>query len=193
MKKLILLILILFCSQSSSANERFIPLELFTGGEVRNDTEIKFTKADLVFGEKKTKKITGPENWKNPNTQEVIKVYKRTRKDQTELKTQLFTITNNGQCIGRVWDSRRGGSVIKNGCKFPLGFWKEKETRVFEGSSNGKPRKIELTILKLGNKPNSEISFNWKLYDLKSGELMDDNDYTFSPAKAMTKLNDKKL
>ena len=193
MKKLILLILILFCSQSSSANERFIPLELFTGGEVRNDTEIKFTKADLVFGEKKTKKITGPENWKNPNTEEVIKVYKRTRKGQTELKTQLFTITNNGQCIGRVWDSRRGGSVIKNGCKFPLGFWKEKETRTFEGSSNGKPRKIVLTILELGKKPNSEITFNWKLYDLNSGELMDDNDYTFSPAKAMTKLNDKKL
>ena len=47
MKKLILLILILFYSQSSSANERFIPLELFTGGEVRNDTEIKFTKADI--------------------------------------------------------------------------------------------------------------------------------------------------
>ena len=193
MKKLILLILILFYSQSSYANERFIPLELFTGGEVRNDTEIKFTKADLVFGEKKTKKITGPENWKNPNTEEVIKVYKRTRKGQTELKTQLFTITNNGQCIGRVWDSRRGGSVIKNGCKFPLGFWKEKETRTFAGSSNGKPRKIELTILKLGKKPNSEITFNWKLYDLNSGELMDDNDYTFSPAKAMTKLNDKKL
>ena len=193
MKKLILLILILFCSQSSSANERFIPLELFTGGEVRNDTEIKFTKADLVFGEKKTKKITGPENWKNPNTQEVIKVYKRTRKDQTELKTQLFTITNNGQCIGRVWDSRRGGSVIKNGCKFPLGFWKEKETRIFEGSSNGKPRKIELTILKLGKKQNSSIKFNWKLYNMKNGKLMDDNDYTFSPRKAMTKLNDKKL
>ena len=193
MKKIILLILILFYTPSSYAIERFIPLELFTGGEIRNDTKIKFTKADLVFGEKKTKKITGPENWKNPNTEEVIKVYKRTRKDQTELKTQLFTITNNGQCIGRVWDSRRGGSVIKNGCKFPLGFWKEKETRIFEGSSNGKPRKIVLTILELGKKPNSEITFNWKLYDLNSGELMDDNDYTFSPAKAMTKLNDKKL
>ena len=193
MKKLILLILILFCSQSSSANERFIPLELFTGGEVRNDTEIKFTKADLVFGEKKTKKIVGPENWKNPNTKEIIKVYKRTKTSQNELKTQLFTITNNGQCIGRVWDSRRGGSVIENGCKFPLGFWKEKETRTFNGSSNGKPRKIELTILKLGTKSDSDISFNWKLYDLRSGNLMDDNDYTFSPTKAMTQLNDKKL
>ena len=43
----------------AQANERFIPLELFTGGEIRNDTEIKFTKANLVFGDKKRKKIRG--------------------------------------------------------------------------------------------------------------------------------------
>ena len=40
-----------------SANERFIPLELFTGGEIREDTEIKFTKANKIFGEKKKKKL----------------------------------------------------------------------------------------------------------------------------------------
>ena len=40
-----------------SADERFIPLELFTGGEIREDTEIKFTSANLVFGEKKRKKL----------------------------------------------------------------------------------------------------------------------------------------
>ena len=34
-----------------SANERFIPLELFTGGEIREDTEIKFTNTNLIFGE----------------------------------------------------------------------------------------------------------------------------------------------
>ena len=33
-----------------SADERFIPLELFTGGEIRQDTEIKFTNANLIFG-----------------------------------------------------------------------------------------------------------------------------------------------
>ena len=38
-----------------SANERFIPLELFTGGEIREDTEIKFTKANKLFCEKKRK------------------------------------------------------------------------------------------------------------------------------------------
>ncbi|WP_440672600.1 hypothetical protein [Candidatus Pelagibacter sp. HIMB1715] len=184
--------LILLNTSQSIGSERFIPLELFTGGEIREDKEIKFTNANLVFGEKKRKKIVGPEDWKNPQTGETIKVYKRTRKGQSGFKTQLFTVTNDGQCIGRVWDSRRGGRVIKNGCKFPLGVWKEGETRSFEGSSGGKPRKIELTILKLGKKQKDKVKFNWKLYD-GSGKLMDDNDYTFSPGKAMTKLNDKKL
>jgi len=184
--------LILLNTSQSIGSERFIPLELFTGGEIREDKEIKFTNANLVFGEKKRKKIVGPEDWKNPQTGETIKVYKRTRKGQSGLKTQLFTVTNDGQCIGRVWDSRRGGRVIQNGCKFPLGIWKEGETRSFEGSSGGKSRKIELTILKLGKKQKDKVKFNWKLYD-GSGKLMDDNDYTFSPGKAMTKLNDKKL
>lgn len=184
--------LILLNTSQSIGSERFIPLELFTGGDIRDDKEIKFTNANLVFGEKKRKKIVGPEDWKNPQTGETIKVYKRTRKGQSGLKTQLFTVTNDGQCIGRVWDSRRGGRVIKNGCKFPLGVWKEGETRSFEGSSGGKPRKIELKILKLGKKQKDKVKFNWKLYD-GSGKLMDDNDYTFSPGKAMTKLNDKKL
>ena len=193
MKKFFLIsFLILLNTSQSIGSERFIPLELFTGGDIREDKEIKFTNANLVFGEKKRKKIVGPEDWKNPQTGETIKVYKRTRKGQNGLKTQLFTVTNDGQCIGRVWDSRRGGRVIKNGCKFPLGVWKEGETRSFEGTSGGKPRKIELTILKLGKKQKDRVKFNWKLYD-GSGKLMDDNDYTFSPGKAMTKLNDKKL
>ena len=193
MKKFFLIsFLILLNTSQSIGSERFIPLELFTGGDIREDKEIKFTNANLVFGEKKRKKIVGPENWKNPQTGETIKVYKRTRKGQNGLKTQLFTVTNDGQCIGRVWDSRRGGRVIKNGCKFPLGVWKEGETRSFEGTSGGKPRKIELTILKLGKKQKDKVKFNWKLYDGR-GKLMDDNDYTFSPGKAMTKLNDKKL
>ena len=193
MKKIIFIISFLLISNFSLASERFISLELFTGGEIRDDTEIKFTKANLVFGEKKRKKIVGPEDWKNPQTGKLIKVYKRTRKGQSGVKTQLFTVTNDGQCIGRVWDSRRGGRIIVNGCKFPLGVWKEGETMSFEGSSGGKPRKIELKILKLGKKQNSSIKFNWKLYNMKNGELIDDNDYTFAPGKAMIELNDKNI
>ena len=190
MKKLFIILILFNITSASYGEERFIPLELFTGGEIRTDNEIKFTEANLVFGDKKRKKIVGPENWKHPYKGETIKVYKRTRKSQSGLKTQLFTITNDGQCIGRVWDSRRGGKVIENGCKFPLGLWKKGETRTFLGSSGGKPRKIELKILKLGKKINSGVKFNWKLFD-GSGKLMDNNDYTFKPGKAMTALKDK--
>ena len=172
------------------AKERFIPLELFTGGDIRNDSEIRFTQANKVFGKKSRKKIAGPIDWKNPETGKTIQVYERTRKGQSELKKQLFTITNNNQCIGRVWDSRGGGRVIVNGCKFPMGVWKKGETRTFKGSSGGKPRIIKLKILKLGKNPKSKIKFNWKLYN-GSGKLMDDNDYTFSPKKVMTALIDR--
>ena len=57
MKKLIIIFFIFSFSQLSFANERFIPLELFTGGEIRDDTDIKFTPADKVFGKKKEKKL----------------------------------------------------------------------------------------------------------------------------------------
>ena len=42
----------------------------------------------------------------------------------------------------------------------------------------------------------SDMSFSVSVKDSDieyCGKLMDDNDYTFSPGKAMTKLNDKKL
>ena len=86
MKKIFysLLILVLL-TQFSQAFERFIPLELFTGGKIRNDTEIKFTPADKIFGKKRRKKIIGPQDWKNPFTKEIIKVYKRTKKNRPDL------------------------------------------------------------------------------------------------------------
>ena len=56
MKKLLVILIISLISQLSHANERFIPLELFTGGEIRDDTEIKFTKANWSLEKRKEKK-----------------------------------------------------------------------------------------------------------------------------------------
>ena len=66
MKKLFIILILFNITNASYGEERFIPLELFTGGEIRTDNEIKFTEANLVFGDKKRKKIIGPENWKHP-------------------------------------------------------------------------------------------------------------------------------
>ena len=182
MKKLLIVLFIFSFSQLSFANERFIPLELFTGGEIRDDIDIKFTPADKVFGKKKRKKIVGPLDWRAPGSEEIIKVYKRTQKNREGRvkKTQYFTITNDGQCMGRVYDQRRSGTkYIKNGCKFPLGLWKEDETRTFSVTDGGSSRTVELKILKLGKKPTDCVKFNWKLFDASTGQKYGDNDYKF--------------
>ena len=195
MKKLLgIVVLYLLWVIPVSANERFIPLELFTGGEIRDDIEIRFTPADKIFGEKRRKKIVGPIEWKYPGTDEIIKVYKRTQKNKQGKikKTQLFTVTNDGQCIGRVYDQRKSGTkYIKNGCKFPLGFWKKGETRTFSVTDRGS-RTVELKILKLGKKPTDCIKYNWKLFDT-SGNKLADNDYKFCKNKAMTSLKIRKI
>ena len=196
MKKLIIIFFIFSFSQLSFANERFIPLELFTGGEIRDDIDIKFTPADKVFGKKKRKKIVGPLDWRAPGSEEIIKVYKRTQKNREGRvrKTQYFTITNDGQCMGRVYDQRRSGTkYIKNGCKFPLGFWKKNETRTFSVTDGGRSRTVELKILQLGKKPTDCVKFNWKLFDAATGQKYGDNDYKFCKGRAMTDLKIRKI
>ena len=196
MKKLIIIFFIFSFSQLSFANERFIPLELFTGGEIRDDIDIKFTPADKVFGKKKRKKIVGPLDWRAPGSDEIIKVYKRTQKNREGRvrKTQYFTITNDGQCMGRVYDQRRSGTkYIKNGCKFPLGFWKKNETRTFSVTDGGRSRTVELKILQLGKKPTDCVKFNWKLFDAATGQKYGDNDYKFCKGRAMTDLKIRKI
>ena len=196
MKKIILILFFFSFSQLSFANERFIPLELFTGGEIRDDIDIKFTPADKVFGKKKRKKIVGPLDWRAPGSEEIIKVYKRTQKNREGRvrKTQYFTITNDGQCMGRVYDQRRSGTkYIKNGCKFPLGYWKKDETRTFSVTDGGKSRRVELKILKLGKKPTDCVKFNWKLFDASTGQKYGDNDYRFCKGRAMTDLKIRKI
>ena len=196
MKKLLIVLFIFSFSQLSFANERFIPLELFTGGEIRDDIDIKFTPADKVFGKKKRKKIVGPLDWRAPGSEEIIKVYKRTQKNREGRvkKTQYFTITNEGQCMGRVYDQRRSGTkYIKNGCKFPLGFWKKNEIRTFSVTDGGRSRTVELKILQLGKKPTDCVKFNWKLFDAATGQKYGDNDYKFCKGRAMTDLKIRKI
>ena len=47
-----------------SASERFIPLELFLGSEIRGENDIKLVKVDNTF-DRGRKSIVGPIDWKN--------------------------------------------------------------------------------------------------------------------------------
>ena len=206
MRKILLMILLLIFPNLSIGNERFIPIELWLGIPSTGLSELKFYEVNNKQHNGKLK-VSGPIDWKNEITGKTIKVYERKRGS----KIQLFTITNNGQCLGRVWDSRkrkRGVVVaIDNGCKFPLGIWKEGETRDFfsaynwpkkksGGSSTSKRTgmKKTLTVKKLGDEKKC-LTFRWQLTVMggkRSGKVIDDNDYTYCPNKGFTKLVSRK-
>ena len=147
----------------SFANEIFIPVELWLGENISRTEKIVFPEVNFKFGYKERHKITGPITWANSQTNKNIKVYIRSRYSKKEDKeiSQLWTITNNNQCMGRVFDNR-GNRFIENGCKFPIGFWKQGESRSFTSNyfdeRKGKYKRIK-TITKRTIKLNVKISF----------------------------------
>ena len=132
-------------SYDPAAKTRFIPVELWTGAAWDGNRELKLAPANLTFGKRGEKRISGPMAWKRPDG-ETVQVYERDNRG----KKQLFALSSRGDGLGRVFDSRYARDCVDE-VKFPLGLWKEGETRVFDVSCNGGrlKRRIELTIEKL--------------------------------------------
>jgi len=162
---------------------RFIPVELWTGAEWDGAHVIRMSKADLSFGERGEKGITGPFEWTRPKTGERLLVYERSNRD----KRQLFTITNDGTGLGRVYDSRYGRDCV-NEVKFPLGYWKQGEMRVYNVKCNGdkKLRPLKVTIKDLDfvyQGMSHSLRFHW-LIDGGRGRGTD-MIYTYSPERGL--------
>ena len=195
MKQIILIFSLFILPNISFANERFIPLELWSGGEITGSKDITFPKTNFRFGYKGKHRIKGPIDWKNPRTGETIKVYDRSRfsKKAGKVVKQLWTVTNNNQCMGRVFDNRRD-KFIKNGCKFPLGNWKEGESRSFTSDNydrrRGNYQRVQtIKILQLGKDEKSCLKFRWILTQKSS--TIDDNTYKYCHREGLVRLNGK--
>ena len=178
------------------ANERFISIELWLGGNITTSRKLSFPEVDFEFGYKERHKIKGPINWENSKTRENIRVYVRSRfsKKLNKEISQLWTYTNNNQCLGRVFDNR-GNRVIENGCKFPIGLWKEGESRSFSSNyydeKKGHYKRTSMvTILNLGKDENSCIEFKWK--SSQKNLLVDENVYEYCPKVGLIRVNGKK-
>lgn len=166
-------------SYEPATRTRFIPVELWSGAEWDGGRELRMSAAALSFGKTGNKSIRGPVAWKRPGTGEMLQVYERDSGD----KKQLFAITSRGDGLGRVFDSRYGRDCIDE-VKFPLGLWKDGETRVFDVSCNGGrlQRKIRLTIEQI------DFTFKGVAHSLKFHWIVDsgkkdgtDMRYTYSP------------
>ena len=195
MKKILACLIFLILPIISFADEIFIPVELWLGENISQSEKIVLPEVSFKFGYKERYKIKGPIIWKNSKTNESIKVYIRSRYSKREDKeiSQLWTITNNSQCLGRVFDDR-GNRFIENGCKFPIGFWKQGESRSFTSNyfdeKRGNYTRIKtITILSLENNDNSCLKFNWK--SSQKDTIIDENIYEYCPKKGLVKVNGK--
>jgi len=179
----------------ASAQSRFIPVELWTGAAWDGTRELKMTPADIRFGDRAQKDIKGPMEWKHPNTGETLVVYERTNQEKSGLKVEFFAMNEAKNGLGRVYDSRTslGPRTFTGGLKFPLGYWKQAETRKFLEKRYGDVKietRIEwITITKLDFIYNGTphcLEFEW-LYRDGGGKTVDHQTYTYCPNQAMVK------
>ena len=174
-------LLIAFAASAEPVTSRFIPVELWTGGPWNAAPGLRMPEVDVTFGKRNHKRIHGPIDWARPGSGEKLKVYERTNRS----KTQLFALRNDGQGLGRVYDSRRN-RYCKGAIKFPLGIWKQGGTRTFTFSCGRKTREVVLTILEIDfNQDGVPHSLKYRWVADGGTKRGTNNIYTYSPGRGM--------
>jgi hypothetical protein len=173
------------------AGTRFIPVELWTGGAWTGNRDLALPAADLSFGDNFDKYITGPDDWTHPVSGDTVKVYRRENKG----KLQLFTVRKDGAGLGRVFDSR-GDRVCTDGVKFPLGLWREGETRTFAFPcwKNGRSfmRTVRITIEKIDFEHRGVAHALRYLWVADQGDRKGlNNAYTYAPGKGNVEIEER--
>jgi hypothetical protein len=163
---------------------RFIPVELWTGSDWDGTPAITLPVTDLTFGKRAHKRIVGPKKWAHTASGTVHDIYERHNRN----KVQYFAINRKRDGLGRVYDSRYG-RYCPDEVKFPLGWWKQGEKRIYDIVCDRRKRHIEVTITRLNftfdGIPHS-LEFHWKLDDgTKPGS---NNHYTYSPGKGLVRV-----
>lgn len=180
---------------NSSTKERFIPVELFTGGlwDGRHELTLKevTTSACASSDGKQCDNyyITGPFKTEKNNTKiewagNGISYYRRTFSTRSGLVESFFTINASKDGLVRIYDKRkRWGERTYTGLgnKFPLGNWKQGEVRTY---ATRRPTTIE--IIELDGADHC-LTFRWVLGDGK--ERNTDNNYTFCPGVGFTSIH----
>ena len=183
-------------SINTETKERYIPVELWSGAEWDGKKELKMAKVDANFRHRESYQIKGPTEWKHPVTAETFLVYERSNPGRraSDAKWQLFAINQEKNGLGRVYDSRPdlGTRTFSGGLKFPLGNWKEGETRTFAYKRYDKTRQSDraelITIKQIAftfqNSPNC-LEFYWAETEIDGKKIIDHHTYIYCPGKSM--------
>jgi hypothetical protein len=175
--------------------ERFIPVELWAGAEWNGGRDLEMPKVDGNYRHNSAAySIRGPTEWKHSATGQTHFVYERINPQRGGPKWQLFVVNEERTGLGRLYDGRpnQDTRTFSGGLKFPLGLWKEGETKkfaykVYEGSRDSE--RVESITIKqidfsMGNDKHC-LEFYWTVTDKSEKKLYDHHTYAYCPGKSM--------
>jgi hypothetical protein len=175
--------------------ERFIPVELWAGAEWDGRRGLEMPEVDGRYRHNKAAySIKGPVEWKHPATGQTHFVYERINPDKGGPKWQIFAINDDRTGLGRLYDGRpnRDTRTSLGGLKFPLGLWKQGESKkleykIYEGARDSS--RVESITIKqidfaLGNDAHC-LEFYWTVTDGSEKKLYDHHTYAYCPGKSM--------
>jgi len=183
-------------SINPQTKERYIPVELWAGAEWDGKRELKMPPVDGTYRHRtSTYYIKGPTDWKHPVTGQTAPVYERINpdKNRSEDKTQLFTINQDQTGLGRLFDGRPGRDTrtYSGGLKFPLGLWKEGESKSFTykvWDTSVTERVETITVQRIDfsyqGTPHC-LEIYWSAADRTGRKTYDRHTYIYCPGKSM--------
>ena len=180
----------------ATTQTRYIPMELILGAPWNGRKELalpagRFTES--VARDPST--WSGPLAWLHPDLNKSTMVYERSRKGVA----QRFAVRDDGSAVGRVSDSRFGISSCDQEAKYPLGYWKQGETREFayrcwiEREGVRTPQEAQSTIhieqldFVYAGQPHA-LQIRWIFRTGKELRETDNRVYTFAPGKGVVLL-----
>ncbi len=184
------------CVPDRSVTERFIPMELLTGSDWDGAKDIGFPVVDRAYpvddysrGQVFNYNVTlkGPLKWRHPDAGKDMKIYERVV--EISGADERFAVRSDQEAAGRVTDSR-APVTWDTEAKFPLGAWKQGESRTFTHDFHVRGRtvkgKTSLEIEKIScayKGVNGALQYRWKSY--RRGSLSGDYSYIYGPKKGM--------
>ena len=183
-------------SINPQTKERYIPVELWTGADWDGKRELKMAPVDGTYRHRtSTYYIKGPTEWKHPVTGQSSVVYERINpgKNKDDDKSQLFTINHDQTGMGRLFDGRPGRDTrtYSGGLKFPLGLWKEGESKSFVykvWDTSETERKETISIKQINFTYQSTphcLEIFWAATDRSGKKTYDRHTYIYCPGQSM--------
>ncbi|ODU09855.1 MAG: hypothetical protein ABS84_07140 [Rubrivivax sp. SCN 71-131] len=183
------------CRHDPTITERFLPVELINGEPLPATDVLQLVAIDkhysfVAYYPSGEPPFNGETTLKGPIEQRradgrVVQSYERT----VPAATERMAITDNGQAMGRIFDERIG--LISNEGKYPVGLWKQGETRhfntVFHTARGDGNSSTSITMEKLSCEfegISGAYAIRWRVDSGRRG----DYGYVFAPGRGLVQV-----